>query len=181
MKLTQARLKELLHYDPETGVFVWRERILSQNRPSLMGGKIAGGINSKGYRVMSVDGKLYRASRLTFLYMEGYFPEHEVDHRNRIRHDDRWCNLRHVSSQCNSRNCSLLKRNTSGITGVRWTKRRQRWLARIVIFRKAIHLGYFSSKLDAAHARWNAEVKHDFPNCNTTSTAYLYLRDRGLA
>ena len=41
---------------------------------------------------------------------------------------------------------------------------------------KDIPLGYFQSKIDAARARWKAEVEHDFPNCNTTSTAYLYLQ-----
>lgn len=176
MKLTQARLKELLHYNPETGVFT---RL--KTRGGAKNGQATGSINKVGYVIIGIDYKRYNASRLAFLYMEGYFPENDVDHRNRIRHDNRWKNLRHASRQCNSRNCSLLKRNTSGITGVWWDARRQKWCAEIMIMpKKSIYLGRFGSKFDAARARWNAEVKHSFPGCNTTSTAYLYIQKHSI-
>lgn len=168
-KLTQSRLKELLHYDPEIGNFTWRE-----------GNQVAGYINKHiGYRLIGIDGKYYNASRLAWLYMEGYFPENDVDHKNRIRHDNRWENLLHASHQCNMRNCKKRITNKSGITGVSWLKRDQKWRAGITIFYKSLNLGHFTSKFDAAHARWEAEVKYDFPSCNTTSTAYQYLKNHG--
>lgn len=173
MKLTQARLKELLHYDPETGIFTWLTTIAN----GVQKGTIAGYVNrNDGYKRIGVDGKEYKVSRLAWLFVEGYFPENEVDHRNRIKHDDRWENLRHVSRQCNMRNCSIAKNNKSGITGVHWFKKLQKWQAHITISGKTFHLGLFKNKLDAARARWNAEIKYGFPNCNTTSSAYLYLR-----
>lgn len=172
-KLTQKRLKELLHYGPETGLFTWR---MSRGR-TARAGQIAGCINGNGYRTIMIDGKDYLASRLAWLYREGYFPEHQVDHENRIRPDDRWSNLRHVSRVCNARNCNLSKNNKSGINGVCWHKGTQKWVAYIAIPDKFLHLGTFTSKLDAARARWQAEVKHGFPNCNTTSTAFLYLQN----
>lgn len=174
MKLTQAQLKEVLHYDPEAGVFTWMVP-----GKGMGVGQNAGSINKfHKYRYIQLDGKNYLASRLAWLYMEGYFPEHQIDHKNRIRHDDRWKNLRHVSPQCNSRNCSISKNNKSGITGVCWQKTMNIWTAQIMISGKAKHLGCFNSKLDAARARWKAEIKYGFPACNTTSTAYLYLRGK---
>lgn len=174
MKLTQERLKELLHYDPETGVFT---RLKTISNFKAKKGDIAGGINSIGYRQICVDGKHYNASRLAFLYTEGYFPEHEVDHKNRIKSDDRWDNLRHISKQCNARNSKIADDNTSGITGVSWDNINQRWRAYITTMpKKRIHLGRFGSKFNAARAKWNAEVKHGFPGCNTTSSAYLFLK-----
>lgn len=173
-KLTQERLKELLHYDPKTGVFTWLKTVSKK----VKCGNVAGSIrNTYGYRQIKIDGKLCKASRLAFLYMEGYFPEYEVDHRNRITGDDRWKNLRHVSHQCNMRNRSIQKNNKSGITGIFWHKIAQKWVAHIRISGKTTHLGYFKDKFDAARARWNAEVKHSFPGCNTTSSAYLYIQN----
>jgi len=172
-KLTQKRLKELLHYDPETGVFTWVKTV---NR-EVKRGDVAGYINKElGYRLIGICGKCYYASRLAWLYMEGYFPENVADHRDRVRDNDRWDNLRHISRQCNSRNCKLSIKNKSGITGVSWSKRYQKWTANVTILYKSINLGAFNSKLDAAKARWNAEKKHNFPNCNSKSTAYLYLK-----
>ena len=118
MKLTQKRLKELLYYNLDTGIFT--NRI---DRSNVKVGDIAGYINSKGYRCIRVDCKIYRASRLAWLYMKGYFPEHEVDHEDRVRHNDRWKNLRHLTHSCNLKNRGVNSNNTSGITGVNWDKR----------------------------------------------------------
>ncbi len=67
-KLTQARLKELLHYDPETGVFTWRVR--SCNRWPTPG-RVAGTPDGKGYLMVVIDGQRYKCHRLAFLYMAG--------------------------------------------------------------------------------------------------------------
>lgn len=171
-QLTQERLKKLLRYDPVAGVFTW----LKTTSSGAIKGDIAGSINGNGYRTIGIAGKSYIASRLAWLYMEGYWPEHYMDHRNRTKYDDRWENLRHVSPQCNTRNSKTYNTNTSGITGVCWNKEHQAWQVYITVSEKRIHLGRFKSKLDAARTRWNAEVRHKFPNCNTTSSAYLYIQ-----
>ena len=170
--LTQSRLKEFLHYDPETGVFTW----LASKGKGVKAGQIARCPVTRGYKAIRIDGKLYRTSRLAWLYMEGYFPEKDIDHGNRIRHDDRWKNLRHVSHSCNMRNKSIYRNNSSGITGVSWDNQHKKWRVEIMTSGKSIFLGRFTSKLDAAKARWEAEIKYGFTNCNTTSTAYLYLK-----
>jgi len=177
-KLTQKRLKELLHYEPEIGIFT---RLTTVSNYKAKKGDIAGCINKRdGYKRIVIDSKSYKSARLAWLYVEGYFPENDVDHKNRIRHDDRWENLRHVSRQCNIRNCGISKRNKSGIIGVDWDKDRRKWRSQINIFGKIFNLGRFKNKVDAVRARWRAEVKHGFPNCNSTSTAYLYLNNKKL-
>jgi hypothetical protein len=74
------------------------------------------------------------------------------------------------------RNKSLYKNNKTGITGITPTSNGKKLKVYIRIDKKLIQLGRFTNMLDAARARWNAEVKHDFPNCNTTSSAYQYLQ-----
>ena len=73
--LTQERLKELLHYDPETGVFTWLE-----SAGKKMNGRIAGTHASKNYISIGVSHKRYLAHRLAWLYVYGKFPDGILDH-----------------------------------------------------------------------------------------------------
>jgi len=170
-KLTQERLKELLDYNPDTGVFTWK--VIRWG--GIAAGKQAGCVIPNGYRQIRVDYKLYQASRLAWLFMEGYLPEYDTDHINRIRGDDRWINIRHVSRQCNIRNQGRSKKNTSGVTGVCWDKKCGKWMARIKINYKEKNLGRFSEFKDAVKTRWEAEVECGWPECNSHSDAYCYL------
>jgi len=147
-KLTQDRLKELLDYNPITGIFTWK---ISRGRYAAR--DLGGGVNVKGYRRIRLDGKKYLASRLAWLYMEGYFPENQMDHINRIRDDDRWVNLRHVSAQCNTRNSKQRKDNISGVTGVYWHTQHDKWGADIQVDHKRKYLGYFKDFTEAVKAR----------------------------
>lgn len=174
-KLTQKELKRLLHYDPETGIFV--RLIATTNNIKI--GDVPGYINKSGYRLIRINGKRYFASRLAHLYMEGYFPEHEIDHRDRDRSNDAWENLRHVNRVCNMRNQKIRNTNKSGITGVGWFKRDNKWRSRIMIFGKENHLGYYQNFIDAVKARWEAEKQYNWPNCNTTSPAFEFLKKEG--
>lgn len=171
--ITQKRLKELFRYSPETGDFT---RLISICRLAKAG-RVAGTKTKRGYIRINVDGVLYYSHRLVFLYVYGYLPENDVDHINRNKSDNRIENLREVSRQCNSINANISKSNTSGITGVYLNKKKKNWCAQICINRKVINLGCFNKKHNAALARWEAEKKYNFPNCNTTSTAYLYLKE----
>jgi hypothetical protein len=129
------------------------------------------------YPKVRINGIRYKCHRLAFLYMEGYFPENDVDHIDRNPFNNAWNNLREVSKTCNMRNCKLCKINTSGISGVNWNKHNKKWVSRITVNKKRVYLGIFDNKLDAAKARWEAEVKYGWPNCNTTSSAYLYIKN----
>ena len=153
--LTQERLKEVLHYDPETGIFTWVKP--SSNR--LKPGDLAGSIEPDGYRKIMVDNKNYKANRLAWLYMTGVFPEHEIDHRNTCRSDDSFFNLRHATHSQNAQNASIRTDNTSGIKGVFWHKYSASWVARLQSNGKQKCVGYFISKEEAGNALHEARER----------------------
>lgn len=157
--LSQKTLKKDLHYDPATGIFT---RSKSKRGINSRKGDIAGSINGCGYIDIGIKGKTYRAHRLAFLYMEGEFPLMEVDHTNHIRTDNSWKNLRKVSSADNAHNRSKSERNTSGVTGVSWYVRDNKWKSCITVSGQRIHLGYFVEFHEAVNARKNAEVLYGF-------------------
>ena len=175
MSLSQDRLKEILDYDKETGIFTW---LLSKGRAKS--GDVAGTHQKSGYIQIQIDGINYKAHRLAFLFVVGFLPENYVDHYDRCPSNNIWSNLREVSQQCNLRNSKVSCNNTSGVTGVSWNKACGKWQAYIVIDNKLKHQGYFKNLDDAARARWEAEIKYGFPNCNSTSSAYNYLIENNL-
>lgn len=144
--ITQARLKELFSYDPETGVFTRLVTVNSQAKA----GDIATCRSRYGYTVFRVDGRLYRANRMAHLYMTGELPRHQVDHINGMRSDDRWVNLRDVMPQKNAQNSRVARPgNKSGLLGV--SPNRNRFSASIVVSGKKTHLGTFDT----------AEIAHE--------------------
>ncbi len=153
--ITQSRLRELVAYDPETGILRYLRDVGGKKA-----GERCGWLHPAGWRYLSVDGKTYRAARLIWFYMTGEWPDRLVDHENRIRDDDRWVNLRLATGAQNARNATLSRRNSSGVKGVMWYKRHGRWTASIRVDRKLIHLGYFSTIEEAAAARRAAELQH---------------------
>ncbi len=142
--ITQNRLKELLSYNPETGVFVW-----TKPRRGVVVGAECGRLSVFGYRELCVDKKLMRAHRLAFLYMTGKLPDCDVDHINRVRNDNRWANLRLCNAAQNAANVDLKPSNTSGTKGVSWDGSRGKWLAQIRINGKKKNLGRFALVEDA--------------------------------
>ena len=146
MTLTQARLKELLHYDPETGHFTW---LVSRGGTAHAGSR-AGSPNSKGYTLIKLDGVTHRAQRLAFLYMTGGFPTEFVDHINRVKDDNRWINLRPATGRENEGNKGLRHDNTSGRRGVSWCKRARKWRAYGMRDGRQVYLGLFDTLEEAA-------------------------------
>lgn len=120
--ITQERLKELLDYNPDTGVFTWRI-----SRGSSKKGDIAGSRNSKGYWRIQLLGKEYLGHRLAFIWMTGSCPD-RVDHKNRIYDDLRWSNLRPATNSQNQANKEKNPDNTSGYKNVYWREDRKRWI-----------------------------------------------------
>lgn len=154
MKVTAERVREVLAYDPETGVFTWRIHRASNARA----GDVAG-TSDNGYIKIWIDGRQYRAHRLAWLYVHGVWPAHEIDHINRDKTDTRIANLRPVTRKQNCENQSALRPNTSGHRGVSWNTRQREWIAQIKHKRQGYHLGGFDRLEDAIAARLRAEAR----------------------
>ena len=157
--LTSNELKSLLTYDPETGVFMWLEK-----RGGPRSDLKAGTNNGRGYLVIKVKGKSYRAHRLAWLYVTGEWPKNEIDHINGVRNDNRFCNLRDVTKSENQHN---QKMRDGRYPGVYWHVRDERWGAKVVYKGKAIHLGYYLTEKEAFEAYLIAKKAfHDTANPN---------------
>ena len=156
---TREEVLALLSYDPETGVF--RCRV---DRRSFAGKAKAGAVAGQpkdGYLVIGLFGRLYRAQHLAWLIMTGEWPpKGDMDHRNRIRSDNRWSNLRLATRPQNNMNSLPRSDNTSGCKGVSFRKDTRKWHARIKAEGKVILLGNFIDKADAIAARRAAERKY---------------------
>lgn len=169
--LTQEFVKEIFHYDPETGEIKYRARSLSlfdgneriRNAwNSRCSGKIAGNICTKGYRFVHIFRERHKAHRIAWLYVHGKYPEHQIDHINGIRSDNRIVNLRAVTNADNAKNMSRNKRNKSGVTGVFWSSPRGRWMASICYNYKDEFLGSYKDFFEAVCARKSAANKYGF-------------------
>lgn len=153
--LTVERLRELLHYDPETGTVVWIAAA-SKYRSVPLGGSAVGTFRDKdGYAIIKVGGVSRRAHRVIWALMTGKWPEGQIDHINRVTDDNRWCNLREATISQNGANKKC--QNSSGLKGVSLERRNNNkntyWRASITKDQKSIKLGYFPTK-EAAHAAY---------------------------
>jgi hypothetical protein len=130
--------------------------------------------------VIWIDGEKHLANRLSWLYIHGYLPENDIDHIDRDPSNNRINNLREVSRQCNIRNTGNPINNTYGVKGVSWHKRRNKWIAQIVINKKQKHLGCYKNFNDAVIARYKAEKELNWSGCDSSSPAYQYLKQNNL-
>lgn len=174
---SRERLAEILKYDPATGAFVWKPRTIkkwtdrSWNRRHA--GRPAGCLSRRsGYAVIGVDNASYEAHLLAWVMMTGSWPDHEIDHGNRIRSDNRWCNLRAATSAENKRNGSGRHGRTSQYRGVSLNTARKKWVANISCNYKLIYIGSFDNEIDAARAYDRAAMRFhgDFACLNFTTT-----------
>lgn len=158
--ITQAELKSIVHYDPDTGIFT---RLLSWG--STKKGDVAGSKSSyykgKTYLRLSVKCKIYYAHRLAFLYMNGVMPKF-VDHKNGDGTDNRWINIRESSPQHNQKNMRLSSVNLSGFTGVSKCHNSDKWRARLMVGGVEVSLGRFDNIDDAIDARKAANIKYGY-------------------
>ncbi|TAN09525.1 MAG: HNH endonuclease [Chitinophagaceae bacterium] len=145
---TQAEIKALLHYDPESGVFTWRVAL-----PTRRVGAPAGCEKTNGYRAIKIDGRILLEHRLAWIYMTGALPPHQIDHINGDRHDNRWANLRAANSSQNMQ-------NQRGAKGASRHKPSGTWQSSIKINGKTIWLGKFPTFEEARAAYLAAKAIH---------------------
>lgn len=154
-RIDAATLRDLLHYDPETGVFTWKVN----RKGKAMTGAVAGNTTGR-YRKIQVCGRAYLAHRLAYFYMTGRWPESEIDHKDGDRLNNRWSNLRVATRTQNAQNCRKQTGCSSSYKGVYLNSARKDWHAQIRIDGKRKHLGYFRTEEDAYAAYCAAAAKH---------------------
>jgi HNH endonuclease/AP2 domain len=152
-RLTRARLRELLDYDPESGEFRWRKDF-----PRVSAGDVAGCFDREGYRVISIDCRSYPAHQLAWFYMTGRWGRPMIDHRDGNRANNRLSNLRVATSSQNNANRPLPRHNTSGFKGVHFDRRLRKWKACICKDWRTKYLGVFPTP-EAAHAAYVAAAR----------------------
>lgn len=145
---TVERLRQILHYDPETGVFT---RLLQ--RGGALVGSVAGTQHHDGYRQIKAFGRFYGAHRLAWLYVHGSLPTGHVDHIDGCRANNAIHNLRDVARSVNLQNQRKPRSdNTNGFLGVSLHVRTNKWYARIQLDGKQRNLGYFDTQEKAHQA-----------------------------
>jgi hypothetical protein len=160
-RLTIERLKEVLSYDPLTGIFRW----VKPTSFRVQVGDQAGALNG-GYVLITIDGETCGAHRLAVMYVTGILPGGKTDHRNGIRSDNRFMNLRPGTHEQNMQNEQGPRRNNgTGYLGVSQCKATGRFRAFISIKGKSRHLGRFDTAEEAYSAYLSA--KREFHEGNT--------------
>lgn len=153
--LTAEYLRKLLHYNPETGIFVWKIKPANCVQP----GAIAGSIVTDGYLGISIKRVKYAAHRLAWLYVHGEWPKDQLDHINGVRKDNRISNLRESTQAENMQNARH-KRNGQFSLGTSYHKAVKKWTATIKIKGDKKHLGCFSTQEEAHKAYVAAKLEY---------------------
>lgn len=171
-------VKHGLSYDPATGVFV---RVDPPHNNQRLIGKRAGSLTSNGYWNIRLNGRLWRAHRLAWLFVHGAEPTDQIDHINGIRDDNRIANLRLATNTENGRNRVVSKNNKIGLKGVCRKSLGERFTATIWVNGKNRHLGYFHTAEAAAAAYDLAAAKYhgEFAKYNAVDAARAARGDQG--
>jgi hypothetical protein len=147
--LPLEKLRDILHYNPATGVFVWKQTM----NPAAVAGQVAGCItHASPYINFNIGDKLYQGHRLAWFYVHGVWPEHDIRHINKNGHDNRIANLKEITNAQIVLSFPLRRNNTSGYKGVSFHKKTRRWLASLHTKERWLYLGLFDTKEEAYEA-----------------------------
>ena len=163
-------IRQLLDYDPETGVLTWRARTPDMfedgghsaahrcaNWNAAWAGKVAGRTGKNGYRQIAIFDRRYYSHRLAWVITTGAWPKDQIDHINSVRDDNRLANLREATQSQNSINVPVKRHNVSGLKGVSWHAKRREYASNIRANGVAKHLGWFKCPA-AAHFAYLVEA-----------------------
>jgi hypothetical protein len=145
--MNQITLKELFHYDPETGLFTNK----TKRGWNALPGAVAGSLFKNGYLGISIGGKRYYAHRLAWLFVHGSMPDSQIDHVDGDKTNNRIANIRLATSSDNMCNRGAF-RNKSGAVGVSWNSNSGKWIVQVAKGRKYCYGGLFDDFEDAKAA-----------------------------
>lgn len=158
--ISHARLLQLLSYDPDSGLFT-RLKDFGKGR-RYKAGEVAGCLDKhEGYVRIKLDGRHYWAHRLAWFYVHGEWPQHDIDHKDQIRHHNWFSNLRAVTRAENLQNqIQATARSKSGVRGVFWDSARCKWRVCISVGNKNKDVGRYDHLHEAVQARADAVKRH---------------------
>jgi hypothetical protein len=161
--LTEQRLRDLIDYNPDTGLFTRRVSL----SPTSYVGQVVGHKTKRGELRFCVDGKPYKAHRLAWLYMTGRWPSNEIDHVDGNPLNNKFANLREATGAQNKQNFRRARAdNSHGFLGVykhaNSRPNRDVWCARITVGGKCRTLGLFDTP-EAAHAAYIEAKRQHHP------------------
>lgn len=154
--LTIERIREVLRYDPETGICTWTKKT---GRKVVVGSRAGHADPRTGYRYIRIDGHQILEHRIVWAYIHGEWPSYYIDHWRGAEVGNKLENLRPASCSQNNANRRMSTTNTSGVKGVSFHKKVGRWRASIKKNGQQKHLGYFDTLEDAAVAYRTAAVE----------------------
>lgn len=150
---TLPELRASLTYNPETGIFTWREK-----RKVVNAGDVAGHLAQSGYVCIVFKGRIYFAHRLAWAFVHGATPNDKlIDHINNVRNDNRIANLRLCNRSQNRGNASTYR--GVGMKGVD-ERKNGRFRARITYQGNLIQLGTYDTIAEASHAYMRAAKEY---------------------
>lgn len=155
--LTHARLKELLHYDPETGAFTRRQAV-----GKLKAGAVFGSLNGHGYLHGWLDGRnLFKCHRLAWFYVHGQMPTAHIDHIDGVRDNNRISNLRLTNYVANGQNQHRRKKGSDQSLPLGVSRNGSGFKAAICVNKRTWYLGTFRTPQEAGEKyRWVKELFH---------------------
>jgi hypothetical protein len=146
-QMNAEELRARVVYEPLTGEF----RRLTPSMGRAAGGCV-GYTDPRGYLLLRVKGLRFYAHRLAWLYEKGEWPQHDIDHINGDKSDNRIANLRDVEPRVNLENQRRSRGKTSRFLGVSWNSEKRRWKAAIQVRGRVKNLGHFDDEKMAYQA-----------------------------
>ena len=167
MNITPKYIRQLLDYNPDSGRFVWRRRLLRDGVERLdkawntrfAGIAVAERSHRHGHLQIGLHCKNYMAHRVAWAHYYDEWPDSDLDHINGNPKDNRISNLRLASVSENLCNSKIRMDNTSGVKGVSWSKKSNKWYAYITKDQKMVSLGRYLDFNDAVAARVRGEER----------------------
>ena len=153
--LSPEFIREIFSYEKDTGILRWKTCFTKR----IQIGKAVGWIDEQGRIKIRIFGKDYMAHRLIWVWMTGKWPEYEIDHRDEVKSNNRWKNLREATPSQNHRNRGPQKNNTSGYKGVTYVAHRKRYIAGVKLNGYRHNLGSFMTAEEAYFAYCKAAAR----------------------